>query len=156
VANCVNCGAPMWVDKARGGLVCTHCGSIEALSPLIREIEIGEATTDAPCPACGAMLAHARLDGNPLLVCPQCAGMLITMPHFVSVIDAASAHEDQHGVVLPRQQKPGDRVLTCPRCRQSMLSHFYGGPGNLVIDTCERCQVNWLDPGELRRIARAR
>ena len=25
--------------------------------------------------------------------------------------------------------------------------------GNVVIDTCEPCGVNWLDPGELRRIA---
>ena len=144
----------MKTDNARGGLVCTHCGSIEVLPPLIGEIEIGEATS-APCPSCGAMLADARLDGNPLLLCPQCKGMLIAMPHFVSVIDAARAREDQHGVVLPRDQRPGDRVLTCPRCRQPMLSHFYGGPGNLVIDTCERCQLNWLDPGELRRIARA-
>lgn len=155
MANCVNCGAPMQADKSRGGLVCTHCGSFEALPPLIREIEIGDAT-DAPCPNCGALLANARLDGNPLLVCLQCQGMLIAMPHFVSVVDAASAHEDQHGVVLPRDQNAGDRLLTCPRCRQSMLSHFYGGPGNLVIDTCEQCQMNWLDPGELRRIARAR
>jgi Zn-finger nucleic acid-binding protein len=144
----------MWADKARGGLVCTHCGSVEALSPIIREIEMGDAT-DTPCPVCAATLTNARLDGNPLLVCPECAGMLIAMPHFVALIDAATSHEDQHGVVLPRQQKPGDRVLTCPRCRQSMDSHFYGGPGNLVIDTCERCQMNWLDPGELRRIARA-
>jgi Zn-finger nucleic acid-binding protein len=145
----------MQADKARGGLVCSHCGSVETLPPLIREIEIGE-PSDALCPACGATLANARLDGSPLLVCPQCSGMLIAMLHFVSVIDAASAHEDQHSVVLPRQQNPGDRVLTCPRCRQSMISHFYGGPGNLVIDTCEGCQVNWLDPGELRRMARAR
>jgi len=36
-----------------------------------------------------------------------------------------------------------------------MLAHVYGGPGNIVIDTCERCQLNWLDPGELRRIALA-
>jgi len=36
-----------------------------------------------------------------------------------------------------------------------MLGHFYGGPGNIVLDTCEACQVNWLDPGELQRIARA-
>jgi Zn-finger nucleic acid-binding protein len=144
----------MWADKARGGLVCTHCGSVEALSPLVREIEIGDAA-DSSCPVCGATLANARLDGNPLLVCQKCAGMLIAMPHFVSVIDAARAHEDQRGVVLPRQQHPGDRVLTCPRCRQSMLSHIYGGPGNLVIDTCERCHVNWLDAGELRRVARA-
>jgi Zn-finger nucleic acid-binding protein len=37
-----------------------------------------------------------------------------------------------------------------------MLNHMYGGAGNVVIDTCETCQVNWLDSGELRRIARAR
>ena len=154
MANCVNCGAPMLVDKTRGGLVCTHCGSLEPLPPLIREIEIGDAAGMA-CPNCGGALASARLDGNPLLVCAQCTGMLIAMPDFVSVIDAARAHEDQHGVVLPRDQKPGDRTLTCPRCHQSMDSHFYGGPGNLVIDTCERCQLNWLDAGELRRIARA-
>jgi Zn-finger nucleic acid-binding protein len=36
-----------------------------------------------------------------------------------------------------------------------MIDHPYGGPGNVVIDTCERCGVNWLDPGELRRIAMA-
>ena len=36
-----------------------------------------------------------------------------------------------------------------------MTSHNYGGPGNVVMDTCERCELNWLDPGELRRIALA-
>jgi Zn-finger nucleic acid-binding protein len=34
-----------------------------------------------------------------------------------------------------------------------MLSHLYGGPGNIVIDSCEQCQANWLDSGELRRTA---
>jgi hypothetical protein len=46
-------------------------------------------------------------------------------------------------------------VLSCPLCAQPMLSHIHGGPGNLALDTCERCHVNRLDPGELRRIARA-
>jgi Zn-finger nucleic acid-binding protein len=36
-----------------------------------------------------------------------------------------------------------------------MISHLYGGPGNVVIDSCERCLVNWLDAGELQRIAAA-
>jgi Zn-finger nucleic acid-binding protein len=34
-----------------------------------------------------------------------------------------------------------------------MIAHLYAGPGNVVIDSCEQCQVNWLDGGELRRIA---
>jgi Zn-finger nucleic acid-binding protein len=155
VANCVNCGAPMAADKAVGGFVCTHCGSVEALPTNLSDLDIGEPSAIA-CPTCTTPLSTAKLDACPLLVCPQCQGMLIKMGDFVAVINAATAHEEQHGVVLPRTQKPGDRALGCPRCRQPMLSHFYGGPGNLVIDTCERCQVNWLDPGELRRIARAR
>jgi Zn-finger nucleic acid-binding protein len=36
-----------------------------------------------------------------------------------------------------------------------MAAHIYGGPGNVVIDSCENCQVNWLDHGELRRMALA-
>ncbi len=33
--------------------------------------------------------------------------------------------------------------------------HFYGGPGNVVIDSCEECSLIWLDRGELMRIAHA-
>ena len=29
------------------------------------------------------------------------------------------------------------------------------GPGNVIIDTCESCSLNWLDYGELQRIVRA-
>ena len=36
-----------------------------------------------------------------------------------------------------------------------MIGHPYGGPGNVNIDTCERCSVIWLDRNELRRIALA-
>jgi Zn-finger nucleic acid-binding protein len=36
-----------------------------------------------------------------------------------------------------------------------METHFYTGGGNVVIDDCERCELNWLDAGELVTIARA-
>jgi Zn-finger nucleic acid-binding protein len=80
--------------------------------------------------------------------------MLIDMGRFATVIDAVRAHEERSfRTALPRRQNPGDRLIKCPACGQPMLAHFYGGPGNVVIDSCERCQVNWLDPDELRRIA---
>jgi hypothetical protein len=81
--------------------------------------------------------------------------VLVAMENFVSVIDAARIREERSGPNPPRRQTPGDRTIDCPSCHRPMLSHFYGGPGNLVIDTCEACHLNWLDPGELRRIARA-
>jgi Zn-finger nucleic acid-binding protein len=36
-----------------------------------------------------------------------------------------------------------------------MDTHYYAGPGNIVIDDCGRCELNWLDAGELMTIVRA-
>jgi Zn-finger nucleic acid-binding protein len=36
-----------------------------------------------------------------------------------------------------------------------MEHHPYGGGGNVFLDTCESCSVNWLDRGELQRIVAA-
>jgi len=144
----------MQADRDDGVLACRHCGSSEELSVIARQVEIvGESSR--LCPTCRTRLADGRFDGLPLLLCQRCQGMLIQMEHFVSVIDAARAHEDPSGTIPPRRQSPGDRAIDCPVCAHAMLSHFYGGPGNLVIDTCEPCHLNWLDPGELRRIAKA-
>ena len=152
--NCVNCGAPIRADRDDGVLACQHCGSSDQLSWVSRLIEIAGDCQKA-CPTCTTTLAEGKLDGSPLLVCQRCHGLLIAMEHFVTVIEAARAHEEPARAIPPRRQTPGDRAINCPACGQPMLSHLYGGPGNLVIDTCERCRLNWLDPGELRRIARA-
>ena len=144
----------MPADRNAGVAVCGHCGSSERLSGIAVLIEIG-GVTDRKCPACQTALSSGTLDGRPLSFCRGCEGLLIEIENFVDVIDAARAREEQSGTIPPRRQTPGDRILNCPSCQSPMLSHFYGGPGNLVIDTCERCDLNWLDPGELRRIARA-
>ena len=151
--NCLNCGAPMRASDG-GILVCGHCGSVDEREAVPYELETMGANSTA-CPQCATMLADARIEGCPVRYCSSCQGALVEMKHFVTLSDAVRAREPRTGVALPRRQQPGDRILPCPICGQSMLSHFYGGPGNLVLDTCERCQVNWLDPGELRRIARA-
>jgi Zn-finger nucleic acid-binding protein len=48
-----------------------------------------------------------------------------------------------------------DRKFACPLCGATMMGHPYGGPGNVNIDTCERCSVLWLDRNELRRVVLA-
>ena len=144
----------MQVDREGGVLVCRHCGSSEPSSAIAQHVDV-VSPSDKACPSCTTPLVRSRLDGQPFLFCQRCEGMLIEMEYFVSVIDAARVHERPSGTVAPRRQSPGDRSLNCPECTRPMLSHFYGGPGNLVIDTCERCHLNWLDPVELRRIARA-
>ena len=36
-----------------------------------------------------------------------------------------------------------------------MDAHYYAGPGNVVLDSCEDCGLIWLDRGELAHIAHA-
>jgi hypothetical protein len=52
---------------------------------------------------------------------------------------------------------PGDlkRAIQCPRCHRRMDTHFYAGPGNVIIDSCASCLLIWLDRGELMRIVNA-
>jgi Zn-finger nucleic acid-binding protein len=136
-------------------LLCGHCGSQQELPAALEHRELLSEASSA-CPACSTPLSNSRLEGHPLLCCPRCFGMLIEMNRFATVIDAVRAHEGRSSrTVLPRRQNPGERLFDCPACGQPMASRLYGGPGNVVIETCERCLVNWLDPGELRRIAAA-
>ena len=143
----------MRIDADRGLLVCAHCGSEQEALGLIKHLEVLSESSSL-CPICATALSTARLEGHPLLCCARCFGMLIEMQHFADLIDAVRAREERaFRVALPRRQNPTDRSVNCPACGHPMLAHLYGGPGNIVIDSCERCRVNWLDPGELRRIA---
>jgi Zn-finger nucleic acid-binding protein len=133
--------------------VCDHCGNQQEAPAAIEYLELLSETSSL-CPICTTPLSTSRLEGHSLLCCARCFGMLIDMSRFATVIDAVRAHEERSfRIALPRRQNPADRLISCPTCGHPMLGHFYGGPGNVVIDSCERCQVNWLDPGELRRIA---
>jgi Zn-finger nucleic acid-binding protein len=145
----------MRVDRGRGLLVCDHCGSQLEPPALVEHLELLSETSTG-CPACSTPLSNSRLEGHPLLCCARCFGMLIDMKRFAAVIEVVRSHEPRAvRSVPPRRQNPGDRLLACPACGQAMIGHLYAGPGNAVIDTCERCLMNWLDPGELRRIAAA-
>ncbi len=154
VTSCSQCGAALRIDVQRGVFVCDHCGSEQPVPAAAVNVELLTATT-APCPNCSTSLSTARLDGYPVLCCPGCFGLLIEMNRFTTVIAAARVSERRARLALPRRQDPGERILRCPQCLQPMISHLYAGPGNVVIDSCERCLVNWLDAGELYRIAAA-
>ncbi len=52
----------------------------------------------------------------------------------------------------PLEERALERELTCPRCHTRLATHPYYGPGNVVVDSCGRCDVIWLDFGELRQI----
>ena len=143
----------MQIDRGRGVFTCGHCGSEQEAPAALEYLEL-LSETSTPCPLCFTPLAASRLEGYSLRCCGRCFGMLIEMSCFAAVIDVLRAHESRvTRTALPRRQAPSDRLVNCPSCGQPMVSHLYGGAGNVVIDSCETCRLNWLDPGELRRIA---
>ncbi len=47
-------------------------------------------------------------------------------------------------------KKTGEKLLSCPRCRQYMKKLK---KKNVVIDVCRKCGGMWVDAGELQKLA---
>ena len=111
---------------------CRNCGA---------PMELFERRRYYFCPYCGTFhfidtppIEGIRIleRGASPLPCPLCSAPLAK-----SLLD--DAHVVEH----------------CEQCRSGMDVHPYYGPGNVVIDSCSRCNLIWLDFGELKQITDA-
>jgi len=152
---CENCGAATRLDRDRNVFICDYCRS-EFIPPMGENgVQIlGE--TKFRCATCNSLLSEGQLEFHPLLYCTVCRGMLIPMEEFGTLFEVLRSYRDRPAAALrPRDVVDSNIPRLCPRCSQPMDNHPYGGPGNVVIDTCERCSANWLDKGELQRMVTA-
>jgi Zn-finger nucleic acid-binding protein len=153
---CPNCGAPLCLNPESDYLNCEYCRNLYRPPANDQGVRVLDEPSGIGCPACGGSLVHAAIEGQRCHFCQSCRGLLFPMDTFVPAIAHLRAHRETPAAVQPRPD-PSEltRHLDCPRCGGSMDTHYYGGPGNIVIDDCCRCRLNWLDGGELTRIVRA-
>ena len=157
--NCQNCGGAMELMASRGYFFCRYCGSFHFPETTADDgIRIlGEPSDAHSCVACGKPLASAMLDEtHAVRYCRNCRGVLIERRSFASVVEkrrAWATGTPPPPVLLNRSEL--ERKVRCPACAGPMTTHPYYGPGNVVIDSCERCELVWLDFGELKQIADA-
>jgi Zn-finger nucleic acid-binding protein len=109
------------------------------------------------CPHCeDQQLDFGKLLGHRVCCCSNCRGYLIgslALGHLVNTLRSAyEGPEDIPVAICPEELQLPAR---CPVCRLDMETHPYYGPGTLVIDSCCRCHVTWLNYGELIKIVRA-
>jgi Zn-finger nucleic acid-binding protein len=136
-------------------LKCEYCQSVYFPEKNDDAVRVLQEQSGHDCPVCSVPLMHAYLGKGPIIYCTKCNGMLIAMGMFEPMIDQLRSEHAAGTVPLPTDKDDLRRKINCPQCHRPMEAHIYGGPGNVVIDSCENCNLIWLDRGELMRIARA-
>ena len=109
------------------------------------------------CPVCDdQQLEVATLHGTQVCACKSCFGFLLdgeSLGFLITGLRATYKGPDDKPVMInPREL---DETMNCPACFQTMYTHPYHGPGNVVVNSCSGCQLNWLDQGEFAKIIRA-
>ena len=155
--DCRNCGAPMELFERRRYYSCAHCGTFHFIeTPAVDGVQVLERSAMA-CPVCGEGLARSLLDEAWVVEhCERCRGLLMARATFAEAVGRRRARETGPGVPpVPLDRRELKRSMPCPSCGERMDVHPYHGPGNVVIDSCSRCDLIWLDHGELNQITDA-
>lgn len=88
--------------------------------------------------------------------CERCRGILLARTTFAEAITGRRARESGEPsppVPLDPARARADRHLSLLPLADGRASYY--GPGNVVIDSCQRCDLIWLDFGELQQITTA-
>ena len=159
--NCNNCGATLELDPSNGMLQCHYCCSQQMASGDLRSLDdiiTSESTTGIFCPCCmdERQLQHGMLEKTRIAFCSECFGFLVDSQSMGQLLrnrrkEYSGADDDP----IPVDRDSLARVRNCPRCEQRMETHPYHGPGNAVLDSCNRCKMIWLDNGEFSQLIRA-
>lgn len=108
------------------------------------------------CPNCRQFLQVASLDGFKVTGCSSCHGILLQTVAFGEIVKTRrSEFLGQESIDGPLNQADLAKRRNCPACDSKMDTHPYYGPGNAVIDSCNICNLVWLDQSELYDIIRA-
>jgi len=146
----------MRFEDGKASLVCDYCKQVYVPEKNEDGARVFDEQSGVACPVCSAPLFHAAMAGHRILYCTHCHGSLIAMAVFEALVaDLRVEWRKTPGNPHTPNPKELERRLICPQCWQPMDTHYYCGPGNVVIDDCSRCELDWLDAGELASIARA-
>ena len=153
--NCPSCGAPMRLKADMESFTCDYCKRVVLPEKNDDGVRVLGDPSGQDCPLCNIPLVHAVLAKNPIIYCTGCKGILIQMAMLEGLIEELRDERGAGAAQAAPDKEDLRRKINCPQCHHPMDAHFYAGPGNVVIDSCEDCSLIWLDSGELMRIVHA-
>jgi Zn-finger nucleic acid-binding protein len=151
--NCPNCGAAFQPVDNRSHFRCQYCETFHFPVETGDGIAVVGGNAQHDCPVCAKTLTRAAVECHTVEYCSTCRGSLASNETFSLLVQLKRAkNTPAPPVPIPFAPDELKRRVKCPCCRKSMDTHPYYAGGNAVIDTCDRCQVVWLDAGELNVI----
>ena len=153
---CKQCGAPLSVEEGQDFFHCQYCGSYDFPNPNQDGVGLLDELSTYTCPLCQETLVSAIVQNVHIHSCPNCRGNLIPQSKMLPILRLAqpSTPVNPEADSLPNKAEL-TRTAICPVCQKVMAVYPYGGPGNIIIQGCENCQLIWLDFGELSRVIHA-
>jgi Zn-finger nucleic acid-binding protein len=155
--NCKNCGAAMAPVSGQAYFRCEHCGTFEFPNATDDGVATLDEVVSFACPICDRQLKKAAIDGHIVSHCEACRGFFTRNDEFTRILAIRrAACGDRPAMPREISKQELKRRIHCPKCRKFMDAHPYGGGGAVVVDTCDRCSLIWLDAGEMDTLARHR
>lgn len=137
---------------------CGHCSTLVCpeSAARVRVLRTTQNGGTHACPVCvQPMLAAVMDDRYRIEMCERCKGTLMPRRTFAdTVVGRRRAAATPAATPSPANRRELERRVACP-CGGGMLTDWYYGPGNIVIDSCPACDLVWLDAGELQRVVDA-
>lgn len=101
-------------------------------------------------------MESAELDESMVILCKSCQGLLIQSQVFAEIVrHRRREFTGAEQTPPPMDQRQLRTRIKCPACGDKMDVHPYHGPGNVVIDSCSKCWLTYLDYSELSSIEKA-
>jgi Zn-finger nucleic acid-binding protein len=134
---------------------CDYCKSTYFPEKNDDGVRVFDEPSGQECPLCSVPLMRAVLAKVPIIYCPGCRGMLVPMQALEGLVEELRAGQGSEALPTAPDSEDLQRKIDCPQCHHCMDAHFYAGPGNVVVNSCEDCCLIWLDRGALQRIVHA-
>lgn len=151
--NCDNCGAPLSLMSAGEYFSCEYCTALHFYKESRDGLRmVGKAST-LPCSLCAQPLVQSVVHGEEVLACARCQGILLpqrTLGMLIQKYQISLRVKPKLPASIPGERQ---RRVACPQCQEGMECHpYYGSGGDVLMDSCARCRLVWLDRNELARI----
>lgn len=107
------------------------------------------------CPNCKVKLERTQYEGVNIETCGQCKGSLVRKAKETAIKNRREkTKDDLLSELVASDGADTTEKIRCPRCLSNMQKRTVklGDQDGFITDTCKKCELVWLDEGEIAKV----